>query len=61
MKYYLNEYRAISYIAENMDFIQESLFNNSKKVIQRNKINKNKNLHKRTSLRKVLLYFTITL
>ena len=36
MKYYLNEYRAISYIAENMDFIQESLFNNSKKVIQRN-------------------------
>ena len=36
MKYYLNEYRAISYIAENMDFIQELLFNNSKKVIQRN-------------------------
>ena len=36
MKYYPNEYRAISYIAENMDFIQESLFNNSKKVIQRN-------------------------
>ncbi len=31
-----NEYRALSYIAENMDFIQESLFNNSKKIIQRN-------------------------
>ena len=31
-----DEYRALSYIAENMDFIQETLFNNSKKVIQRN-------------------------
>ena len=31
-----NEYRTLSYIAENMDFIQESLFNNSKKIIQRN-------------------------
>ncbi len=31
-----NEYRALSYIAKNMDFIQESLFNNSKKIIQRN-------------------------
>lgn len=31
-----DEYRALSYIAENMDFIQESLFNNSKKVIERN-------------------------
>ncbi len=31
-----DEYRALSYIAENMDFIQESLFNNSKKVIKRN-------------------------
>ena len=31
-----DEYRALSYIAENMDFIQENLFNNSKKVIQRN-------------------------
>lgn len=31
-----DEYRALSYIAENMDFIQESLFNNSKKVVQRN-------------------------
>lgn len=31
-----DEYRALSYIAENMDFIQESLFNNSKKVINRN-------------------------
>ena len=31
-----DEYRALSYIAENMDFIQESLFNNSKKIIQRN-------------------------
>ena len=36
MKYYLNEYRAISYIAENMDFIQEQLFNNSKDIIKRN-------------------------
>lgn len=31
-----DEYRALSYIAENMDFIQENLFNNSKKVIKRN-------------------------
>ena len=31
-----DEYRALSYIANNMDFIQESLFNNSKKVIKRN-------------------------
>ncbi len=31
-----DEYRALSYIAENMDFIQESLFNNSNKIIQRN-------------------------
>ncbi len=31
-----DEYRALSYIAENMDFIQESLFNNSKNVIERN-------------------------
>ena len=31
-----DEYRALSYIAENMDFIQESLFNNSKNVINRN-------------------------
>ena len=31
-----NEYRALSYIAENMDFIQESLFNNSKEIIKRN-------------------------
>lgn len=31
-----DEYRALSYIAENMDFIQENLFNNSKKIIKRN-------------------------
>jgi transposase len=31
-----DEYRALSYIAENMDFIQESLFNNSKNIIDRN-------------------------
>ena len=31
-----DEYRALSYIAENMDFIQESIFNNSKKIINRN-------------------------
>lgn len=31
-----DEYRALSYISENMDFIQEQLFNNSKKVINRN-------------------------
>jgi len=31
-----DEYRALSYIAENMDFIQELLFNNSKDIIKRN-------------------------
>ena len=31
-----DEYRALSYIAENMDYIQEQLFNNSKTVINRN-------------------------
>jgi len=31
-----DEYRALSYIAENMDYIQENLFNNSKNVIKRN-------------------------
>ena len=31
-----DEYRALSYIAQNMDYIQEQLFNNSKKVIKRN-------------------------
>jgi transposase len=31
-----DEYRALSYIAENIDYIQEQLFNNSKKVINRN-------------------------
>jgi len=31
-----DEYRALSYIAENMDYIQECLFNNSKNVIKRN-------------------------
>ena len=31
-----DEYRALSYIADNMDFIQESMFNNSKKIINRN-------------------------
>ena len=31
-----DEYRALNYIADNMDYIQESLFNNSKKVIKRN-------------------------
>ena len=31
-----DEYRALSYIAENMDYIQEKLFNNSKQVINRN-------------------------
>ena len=30
-----DEYRALSYIADNMDYIQENLFNNSKKVINR--------------------------
>ena len=31
-----DEYRALSYIADNMNFIQESMFNNSKNVINRN-------------------------
>ena len=31
-----DEYRALNYIAENMDFIQERLFDNSKKIINRN-------------------------
>ena len=31
-----DEYRALNYIADNMDYIQKSLFNNSKKVIKRN-------------------------
>lgn len=31
-----DEYRALNYIAENMDFIQEQLFNNSKDIIKRN-------------------------
>ena len=31
-----DEYRALSYIAENMDYIQEELFNNSKNVLKRN-------------------------
>lgn len=31
-----DEYRALNYIAENMDFIQEQLFNNSKNIIKRN-------------------------
>ena len=31
-----DEYRALSYIAENIDYIQEALFNNSKKIIERN-------------------------
>lgn len=31
-----DEYRALNYIAENMDFIQEQLFINSKKIINRN-------------------------
>ena len=31
-----DEYRALSYISQNMDFIQESLFNNSKDIIDRN-------------------------
>ena len=31
-----NEYRTLNYIAENMDFIQEQLFNNSKNIIKRN-------------------------
>ena len=31
-----DEYRALSYIADNMDYIQESMFNNSKDIINRN-------------------------
>src|SRR5574344_890940 len=31
-----DEYRALSYIAENSDYIQEKLFKNSKKIIERN-------------------------
>lgn len=31
-----DEYRTLSYIAENIDYIQEQLFNNSKNVIKRN-------------------------
>lgn len=31
-----DEYRALNYIAENIDFIQEQLFNNSKNVVKRN-------------------------
>ena len=31
-----DEYRALSYIAENINFIQEQLFNNSKDIIKRN-------------------------
>lgn len=31
-----DEYRALSYIAQNMNYIQEELFNNSEKVIKRN-------------------------
>ena len=31
-----DEYRALSYIAENMDYIQEQLFNNSKNILKRN-------------------------
>ncbi|HPE15221.1 MAG TPA: IS1634 family transposase [Bacilli bacterium] len=31
-----DEYRALSYIAKNLDYIQEKLFENSKKVIKRN-------------------------
>lgn len=31
-----DEYRALNYLAENIDFIQENLFNNSKKVLKRN-------------------------
>ena len=31
-----DEYRALSYIAKNMDYIQENLFNNSKDIINRN-------------------------
>ena len=31
-----DEYRALSYLADNIDFIQEKIFENSKKVIKRN-------------------------
>ena len=31
-----DEYRTLSYIASNMDYIQKNLFNNSKKIIDRN-------------------------
>lgn len=31
-----DEYRALSYIADNMDYIQEHLFNNSKNIVNRN-------------------------
>ena len=31
-----DEYRALNYIAQNMDFIQEELFNNSKNILKRN-------------------------
>ena len=31
-----DEYRALSYIAQNMDFIQEQLFANSKNILERN-------------------------
>ena len=31
-----DEYRALSYIANNIDYIQENLFNNSKNIIKRN-------------------------
>ncbi len=31
-----DEYRALSYISKNMDYIQECLFNNSKSIIRRN-------------------------
>ena len=31
-----DEYRALSYITENMDYIQEQLFNNSKNILKRN-------------------------
>ena len=31
-----DEYRALSYIADNMNYIQENLFNNSKNIIKRN-------------------------
>ena len=31
-----DEYRALSYIADNMDYIQEAMFNNSKNIVNRN-------------------------